>query len=233
MAEFGEKLRRFRQQCNDPKSPHGKLTQQMLGEVIGEEVGIRYSGAAVSNWERGITRIHSDDRIVLICLVKVLHKYGGLKALIEANELLESGNYRALNVDETKKLFPEGIVDISPQESSASSEKVESSQRIMDIVGKFSSEASQEFQAIMAKAKEGPSPYWPRVLAAFMRKASERWSVSITSIFWIAVWFIAWWLIAPSLRWPFADRNSASSAILMYVAGTLIIPLLIGLLINT
>jgi hypothetical protein len=233
MAEFGKKLRRFRQQCNDPKSPHGKLTQQRLGEVIGEEVGIRYSGAAVSDWERGITRIHADDRIVLICLVKVLHKYGGLKTLIESNELLESGNYRALNVDETKKLFPEGIVDISPQESSASSEKVESSQRIMDIVGKFSSKASEEFQAIVAKAKEGPSPYWPRVLAAFMRKASERWSVSITSIFWIAVWFIAWWLIAPSLRWPFADRNSASSAIFMYVTGTYIIPLLIGLLINT
>jgi hypothetical protein len=233
MAEFGEKLRRFRQQCNDAKSPHGNLTQQRLGEVVGEELGISYSGAAVSDWERGITRIHADDRIVLICLVKVLHKYEGLKTLMEANELLESGNYRALNPDETKIIFPESIVNTPPQEPPSSPEKVESRQGMMDIVGEFFSKPLQEFQAIIGKAKEGPLPYWPRILAAFMRKASDRWSISINSIFWIVVWFMAWWLIAPSLRWPFADRNSAFSAIVMYVGGTLAIPLLIGLLVNT
>jgi len=130
-------------------------------------------------------------------------------------------------------IFPESIVDIPAQESSLFPEKVESGLGIMDIVGKFSPETSQEFQAIVVKAREGPSPYWPRVLAALMRKASERWSISITSIFWIAVWLMAWWLIAPSLQWPFANREVAFLAIVMYVTGTLIIPLLIGLIVNT
>jgi len=86
---------------------------------------------------------------------------------------------------------------------------------------------------VIAKAQEGPSPSWPRLLAAFLQKASSRWSLSVTSIIWIAVWLIAWWLIAPSLRWPFSDRSSAYSAIVMYAGGTLVVPLLVGLLIRT
>ncbi|HET9587600.1 MAG TPA: hypothetical protein VFO91_02315 [Anaerolineales bacterium] len=86
----------------------------------------------------------------------------------------------------------------------------------------------------MIEAKEkGPSPYWPRVLVAYMRKVSDRLSISVTSVLWLAVWFLAWWMIGPSLRWPFVDRESAYSAIVMYAGATLIIPLLIGLLINS
>lgn len=233
MSEFGKQLRRFRQQCNDPESSHGKLTQEKFGELIGEELGISYSGAAISDWERGISKIHADDRLVLMCLVKVLHNYRGLETLVEANEFLESGNYRSLNLGEAKVLFPESIIDTPLQEPASFPEKVESRQTFIDTVGEFLSRAAKEFQAIVVEAKEGPSPYWPRVLAAIMRKVTNNRLISITSIFWIAIWYIAWRLIGSSLRWPFTDRYSAFSAIVMYVGGTLVVPLLIGLLIHT
>lgn len=234
MAGFGEQLRKFRQRCEDRQSPHGRLTQEKLGELIGEELGIYYSGAAISDWERGQSRIHADHRKVLVCLVRVLHACGGLKTLSEANELLESGNYRPLNLEETKILFPEGIDTMPSPESSSPPEKDENRKGIKEIRGDFFSGASREFQEIVIEAKEkGPSPYWPRVLVAYMRKVSDRLSISVTSVLWLAVWFLAWWMIGPSLRWPFVDRESAYSAIVMYAGATLIIPLLIGLLINS
>ena len=73
--DFGKQLRIFRQQCRD--SRNGKtLSQQRLGELLGEEMGIGFSGAAVSDWERGESKIHVDDRLVLISLLKVLDFIG-------------------------------------------------------------------------------------------------------------------------------------------------------------
>lgn len=66
-----------------------------------------------------------------------------------------------------------------------------------------------------------------------MRQASERISVSPRIVPWIWVWLLGWWLIAPSLRWPFADRDATLVAVETYIAGTLAIPLLIGMLVDT
>lgn len=234
MNDFGDLLRRFREGCKDPLYPARKLSQVRLGELLGQELGThRYSGAAVSDWERGKSKIHADDRRLLLSLIKVLCKFGGLRSLDEANKFLESGNYRPLNSDEIKTAFPGSAPEIPPQEPSSSSEKVQNRQGIMDMVGEFFLKLSREHQAIVVKAKEGPSPSWPRVLAALLRKASDRWSLSVSSLIWVGVWLMTWWLITPSLRWPFADRDSAKLAIGMYVIGTLIIPLLIGLLVKT
>ena len=105
MKEFGKELRKLRQRCNAPESPHGKLTQEKFGELVGRELGISYSGAAVSDWERGKSKIHADDRIVLTALIKTLHEQGGIEALLDANQLLEAGNYRVLDDDEKQKVF--------------------------------------------------------------------------------------------------------------------------------
>lgn len=234
MNEFGVLLRNLREGCRDPLFPVRKLSQVRLGELLGQELGThRYTGAAVSDWERGKSKIHAADRTVLICLAKVLHKCGGLTSLGAANEFLESGNYRRLNPDETKILFPEGIIDTPLQEPPSFHENVESRQSFIDTVGEYLSTVSKAFQAMVVEARNGPSPYWPRVLAALMRKATDNRLISITSFLWIAIWYIAWRLIGPSLRWPFTDQYSAFSAIVMYVGGTLVVPLLIGLLINT
>ena len=200
--------------------------------MMGLELGDRgFTGAAISEWEHGKSRIQADHRIVLVCLVKVLHDCGGLHTLAEANEFLESGDYRALNEGEAKKIFRQSQFDLFVQP--ASSTLLESRSGFLWTIGTLLFESPQEFQGLLTKAEEGPLPSWPRVLAMFMRKVSERWSLSVTGIFWLAVWLLAWWLIAPSLRWPFVDRSSAFSAIVKYMAGTLVVPLLIGLLINT
>jgi len=231
MTEFGKQLRKFRHQCNDPQSPHGKLTQEKLGQLVGDELGISYSGAAISDWERGESKIHADDRLVLMALIKTLKKYRGLRTIGEANELLEAGNYRALDIKETQEIFKVAANDANIEQP-ISDTKISKS-FIPSLLTSLFSISEDELQALIANAREGPPPSWPRVLAAFMRKASERFSISLTTVLWIWVWLFAWWLTTPSLRWPFANRDAALLAIGMYVAGTLIIPLLIGLLVNT
>jgi hypothetical protein len=90
----------------------GSLTQERLGELLGDELGnAGYSGAAVSDWEREISKIDEDNRPVLVALVGVLYQLGGVETVAEANKLLHAGNYRALNPDERQQIFPEGTTE--------------------------------------------------------------------------------------------------------------------------
>lgn len=229
MKEFGEQLRRFRHRCNSSKSPHGKLTQEEFGELVGKELGMGgYTGAAVSDWERGKSKIH--DRPVLIAVVKVLYEHEGIKTREEVNQLLKAGNYRDLDPEEAEKIFDSVISDPDAEQPTLEQTSSKPPQPSL-LENLFSSR--EELQQMITKAQDGPSPSWPRVLAAFMRKGSERISITPKSILWVWVWLLAWWLIGPSLRWPLADRDALLRAVGMYVTGTLVIPLLIGLLVNT
>lgn len=106
MTTFGQQVRAYRKQCRDSLRG-GTLTQVRLGELLGDELGnTGYSGAAVSDWERDRSKIHADDRLVLVGLVAVLHRCGGLPTLPEANQFLRAGNYRALNEQEQRRIFP-------------------------------------------------------------------------------------------------------------------------------
>lgn len=234
MTEFGRQLRKFRQQCNDPKSPHGKLTQEKFGELLGEELGISYSGAAVSDWERGVSKIHADQRQVLISILKVLVQRGGIRTVLDANQLLEAGNYRALSPDETKRLFPKDIFDTESEPPLPSFERMESNSK-SNAVGDFLFGFSRALEDIVAREKEGPSPYWPRLLVTIIRKFSDRFSPgNILNLFpWVWIWLLTWLLIAPSLCWPFLSQNEALSAVAIYAGGAIIIPALIGALTNT
>ncbi len=107
MTTFGQQLRVYRRQCRDPLRG-GVLTQARLGELLGDELNhAGYSGAAVSDWERGKSKIHADDRLALVGLVATLRRYGGLTTLAEANHLLQTGNYRPLDVQEQTQVFPD------------------------------------------------------------------------------------------------------------------------------
>ncbi|HLO33770.1 MAG TPA: helix-turn-helix transcriptional regulator [Anaerolineales bacterium] len=223
MNKFGEALRIFRQLSNDPDRHQRRLSQSRLGELIGHQMEDRgFSGAAVSDWERGKSKLSAEDRHVLLALIKVLHKCGGLPTLQGGNQLLEAGDYRALNRQEAADIFGETAAGLEAEKPTSRP------------FARWLLEALfEDWESISVQAQTGPQPSWPRTLAAFMRKASEHWSISFTTILWIWVWLFAWWLTAPSLRWPFADRDSALLAIGTYVTGTLIVPLLVGLLINT
>ncbi len=114
MTTFGQQLRVYRRQCRDPLRG-GILTQERLGELLGDELGhAGYSGAAVSDWERGKSKIHADDRLALVGLLAALHRCGGLNTLTEANRLLQAGNYRALDVQEQARIFPNSAPHLAP-----------------------------------------------------------------------------------------------------------------------
>ncbi|MGZ9221714.1 MAG: helix-turn-helix domain-containing protein, partial [Anaerolineales bacterium] len=106
MTTFGETLRAFRQASNDPDRFNRRLTQQRLGKLLGDEMGdYGFSGTAISDWERGESKISAEDRNVLIALIKVLYRSGGLRTLDDANHLLKAGKYRDLVVNETQEIF--------------------------------------------------------------------------------------------------------------------------------
>jgi eukaryotic-like serine/threonine-protein kinase len=105
VSEFGTRLRFHRRECRDPIHG-GLLTQSRLGELLGEGLGdAGYSGAAVSDWERGKSKISEDDRLVLVSLVGALYRVGGLKDQEQADALLRGGNYRALDETEADQVF--------------------------------------------------------------------------------------------------------------------------------
>lgn len=105
MSEFGELLRRYRDQSRELNT--GKpLTQNLVADLLQAKTGLTYTSAAVSEWERGKSRIDKDDRLTLIGLISVLHEGGGIKTLQAANRLLGEGNYRELDADEMKRINP-------------------------------------------------------------------------------------------------------------------------------
>lgn len=108
MNTFGKLLREYRQRCNDPEIPGRRLSQGRLGELLAHQLGIlkAYSAAAVSDWERGVSKIHVDDRVVLMDLIRVLQQCGGIEDIDEANSLLLAGNYKPLEQEELIKIFP-------------------------------------------------------------------------------------------------------------------------------
>jgi transcriptional regulator with XRE-family HTH domain len=232
MTEFGKLLRQFRHQCNDPNSPHGKLTQEKFAELVGAELGISYTGAAVSDWERGKSRIYADDRPVLRALIEVLYKNGGIRTLKEANQLLKAGNYRDLDASESEAIFHARIEE-DRQQTVPETKTAQLS--ILSLLGNLFSIPEDEFQRLIASAAEGPSPSGPRLVVMFIRRFSDRFSVSqaLKFFLWIWVWVFAWVLITPSLRWPFSSRESAFVAVVEYAASSILVPALIGGLINT
>ena len=161
MTTFGELLRSFRNKCNDPKDLAQRLSQERLGRLMGIELGDRgFSGAAVSDWERGVSKIHAEQRWVLTSLVKILHDQGGIRTLTEANQLLKSGNYRALNTDETRQIFPNNLAQDRANKS------IHPHSVLHFLARNFFFISDDELQIMLSEAEKGPPPSWPRLLVS-------------------------------------------------------------------
>ncbi|MBL8050892.1 MAG: helix-turn-helix transcriptional regulator [Anaerolineales bacterium] len=191
ISKFGEQLRKLRFLCRHPET--GKqMTQSQFAEFLYTEIDILYSNTAISDWEIGKSRIDVNDRRLLCAIIKILKQLGGVKALSDANFLLELGDYRALNQEETKILFPESISDEQENES--------------------------------------PVPAWAEKSVSTIRKFTDSLSVwhFVKIIAWAWIFLITYWLILPSLQFPFIDKEVAVKNMYLYVMGTLFIPLAIG-----
>lgn len=234
MDQFGSLLRYFRQNSKESEFPERRLSQQRLGELIGQELGDRgVSGASISDWERGQNRIHSSDRLVLISLIKVLHQQNGIKTPEEANRLLEAGNYRALNTVEKRLIFPETALDsiIKTPEP-----KLNDDQKIISfLLKRVFLIPEDELPILLATVAEGPPPVWPRLVIALFQISLRKLTTSriLNALLWLLLWLFGQALITPSLFWPFTNEENADWAITLYSGGALILPLLIAALVNT
>jgi len=227
MSQFGQLVRDYRIRCTDPQT--GKtLTQERLAELLG------YTPQAVSLWERGRSKIHADDRHVLVSLLKILHDYAGMQSLSEANALLSAGNYRLLDDVEQRQVFPDAITEAASQSQPAKSNGQRQTARL-SLRELFLQSINEELHTLLTEAAEGPSPPWPRILVAVFRWLFDRLtSVHVArALLWMWVWLLTWWIISPSLRWPFIDQEQAREAMVLYAGGSLILPLFIGVLTST
>jgi hypothetical protein len=234
MTTFGELLRKFRNNCNDPNNLARRLSQERLGHLLGEEMGdYGFSGAAVSDWERGESKIHMDDRLVLISLLKILNKAGGLKTLLEANALLEAGNYRALNVSEKERAFPKEALETSVQFPVINAKEQKSSPKFSP--GNIFFKSLDDFQNLLDEAQEGPPPAWPRITTALLRKLSDQISALNTfhALLWLWIWIASYVMVTPALYESFLSQEITFASIVKYVCASILLPPCIGLLTNT
>ncbi|MBI3152056.1 MAG: hypothetical protein HYZ21_07990 [Chloroflexi bacterium] len=205
------------------------MTQQQLADFLYEEIGIDYTGAAISDWEHNKSKINANDRLLLTSLIKILKHQGGIKTSTDANLLLEAGNYRDLNADEKNKLFPEEIGNSSHQ-----SLPREYSNNPGTAFNEAFFNFPAEFQKILAEAKEGPSPAWPRVVVAVVNKITSQWTIFhfVRLLAWLWIWLITYLMISPSLQWPFDSQEGSRFLMRLYAAGSILIPLLVSAMIG-
>ncbi len=112
---FGTCLRKLRNKSRKcVEDVKQTFTQMAFVKELENAVGVIYSHAALSNWERGKNSISHQDRALLFGIIKVLFKCGGLTSLEQANELLASGNYAPLTEDEIRGLDPSWISGKAP-----------------------------------------------------------------------------------------------------------------------
>ena len=225
---FGRQLHLFRQQTFNSQTQK-PLTQQQFGEFLGRDLGDGgFSGAAVSDWERNKSKIDADHRLVLLSLIKVLKQYGGVKSLIEANVLLESGNYRSLNQQERLAIFPE---ELSEQPSS----NITQASNFHFFLESIHVLSPSELQQMFLAAKKGPPPPYPRFLVALLRKSFSQ--ITSTHVFkailWVWICFFAYLLTLPSLDWHSVTGENPLQAVGLYVVGSLILPLFVGAMTST
>lgn len=209
---FGKLLWRYRMQTNGP--PNGKsLSQEQLAERV------HLSAATICYWETDQRRIDVQDRATLLLLLEVLSQHGGIRSVAAANVLLEAGDYRSLNAAESARLQP-----FYPPTQAA------------------------------AEAAEPPPPHislgW---LAVLFRSdaAPDESRLAALVINWLgypaelitpegalrlmglgALWVIAAWSWLRLFHWPYADQAAALRALLPWVAASILIPVVLGLIIR-
>jgi hypothetical protein len=220
--QFGALLKRYRQQTHDPETG-GFLTQDRLAELA--DGG--FSGAMIGHWETGRRLIRHEDRPTLRRLIEVLHTYGGLRTLVEANDLLETGLYSRLTTEEIGDINPDWLV--AEAEPHVPRPVLESPVMVI-----LSPRAIYEwFEAIFhwSKADEHARSSWAGMfiwsLAAITERMTAHGWFSFLSA--LILWLVATWLVAPILRWPLVTMATRLQASILFAVASVVIPLLVAL----
>ena len=107
MGSFGSLLRKYRLRTSDPNNGGRPLTQERLAELLppsSEEPPAKY----ISYWENDTPNrvIDHRNRDMLIGLILILHQYGGIEKVEEANQMLYFGGYRNRSPEEAETINP-------------------------------------------------------------------------------------------------------------------------------
>jgi hypothetical protein len=106
-SPFGDLLRFYRGRTVD-RDVGKPLSQEKLAYKISDQIGWTITRNIVSNWENGKSDLHPQkDRFLLIAILAALYRYQGIETLEEANNLLEAGDYRALDEKEVSSINPQ------------------------------------------------------------------------------------------------------------------------------
>lgn len=229
MNRFGELLRSYRLRCT---CEDRSLTQEKLGGLLGEALGgAGYTGAAISDWERGKSQIDKDQRLVLVGLLQVLYKLGGLQNAVEANTMLLAGNYRPLNDEETLLVFH--------ARDSAPSQQTGALWHLIVLVWNEIVWGPVETTKMQMPISGGASPRWTDWLLGIIGWAFRGWTLErvLRWITWIGIGVLIWILTFPMLDWRqpwvFESPSEARWRVLLYCGGALILPTLIACFTNT
>jgi hypothetical protein len=233
IVTFGSLLRRYRGRSIFRRTGRW-LSQDRFADEISKKTGLYHTRNLVSNWENDKSSLHPQrDRPILLVIISILSENGGITTSQEADQLLEAGNYKTLSPQEKEQIFLQETIETqneSPQPAIKNHRKLMQSLQDGLLHG-----GAEEFQALFEKAQEGPSPAWPRKIVALINWLLDGWSIyrSVRVLGWIWAWVLSFWLIIPALRWPFSSQQDALSAVILYITGALLIPLLTGLLTDT
>ena len=223
---FGALLQAFRRRTFDPVGG-GTLTQARLAELA--DCGI--SGTMVGHWENGRRTIKHQDRFILQALIRVLHKYGGIQSLDDANKLLETGLYSQLTRAEIQNIDPgwlkERTKHPAPKPTAGSPLTIilslSSIYEWLDSLFRWS-EADDH-----ARTSRAGMFTWS--MASIVERITARYGFSFLSA--LILWIFTGWLIIPILRWPLDNSATRLQASFLFAACSIIIPFAVSLLSGT
>jgi hypothetical protein len=102
-SSFGDLLRDYRESTVD-KRTRTRLSQSQFAEKLSKRMGLKITRNKVGYWETNKTVIPVQDRNMLLAILVLLHEYGGIANLEEANRFLEIGLYRVLTATEAREI---------------------------------------------------------------------------------------------------------------------------------
>lgn len=223
MSDFGKHLQHYRLKTVDPNSdPSKPLTQEELAEMVSVHEKM------ISFWETGTRKISYRRRDLQIGLVKVLHTYGGIQTVDEANGLLLLGRYDPLSAEECQEIDAKWMA-APPTTSPIVSPPVlpqaifyPSWGAVYDWLNGFFRWSEADDHARMSWAG---MVIWSLGVVNGRLTPDHFLTLLIASLLWIA----AIWLLVPALQWPLTPQSVLQEAVARFMGGWFGLPLLLAL----
>ncbi len=213
-TSFGALLRRYRTHTVDPYT-NKPLSQERLAEFVNVAV------ATISYWENDQRRIRVEDRALLLAILQVLHRHGGIKTVAEANALLLAGGYAPLGQDEREENLPDLIPDDTQDGGSPPKDiPVEQPYLLFNLRAMLFKDEGRGGESTLAAAVL----YWLGSPAQRLTAHDVLRLIGFLFL-WLAA-ALAWWIF---LQWPYHDDDAARLACLIWGGATALVPILLGL----